>query len=177
MLVREKKNNIWSYSEEAATERKAGAQHIKSNTACILCGHDLLCHLTPCLWVFWVTVVPRLPASQPGTYRGPEGVRCRFPLVLLSGGSVRSKLAYFPVFLRLGPQHRETTGSVRDGLAFKPGPFQVLGGSSQRSSLRWVFLVSRFPSEDNKKLCVTRMEKSQQVGKTAYHTSVCTESQ
>lgn len=154
-----RKSTDWSMA--AATEGTAGAQHTKSNTAWILCWHHLLCYLTLCFWVFWVTVVPRLPASQPGTYKGPEGMRCRFSVVLLSGGSVRSKPVYFPMFPRLRPHHRETAGSVRDELAFKLGPFRGLGVSSQMSYLRLVLLVSSFPNEINKKLCRTRMEKSQ----------------
>lgn len=68
----------------------------------------LLCHLTLRLWIFWVTILPSQPANQPGTYRSPEGVRCRLPVVLLSGGAVRSKPVCFPVFL--SPGHSTTHG-------------------------------------------------------------------
>lgn len=91
----------------------------------------LLCHLTLCLWIFWVTVLPSQPTNQPGTYRGLEGARCRLPVVLLGGDAVRSKPVYCPVFLSSGlsTARGEKHEIGESELGFKLRPFRVLGGS------------------------------------------------
>lgn len=82
--------------------------------------HGLLSLLVLSFLLFWVTHLLGLVDSQPGTWRGPEGMRCKLNCASVGWGLWGPKPTYFTMLLGLRPGH--SCGENGDSMVVDLGP-------------------------------------------------------